>query len=191
MRLRKRVWLPCAATAALLGLPASALAVPGAPSSVLAARTITNQKPSLTWSAPSSTGTGVTGYNVYRGATKLTTTPVSSLAYTDTALTTPGTYSYTVTAIDSNGEGPAASGVPVTFDNVAPAAPTGLSATTPTPSKPSLTWVASVDGGTSPTGVVAYEVSRAGSPISGNLSTTSYLDSTAPTGSQSYTVRAI
>ena len=119
MRLRMRVWLACAACAALLAVPASALAAPGAPSSLLAARTITNQKPSLTWSAPSSTGTGVTGYNVYRGATKVNTTPVTSLAYTDTALATAGAYSYTVTAIDSNGEGPPSSGVSVTFDNVA------------------------------------------------------------------------
>ncbi len=79
----------------------------------------------------------------------------------------------------------------MTFDNVAPAAPTGLTATTPTATRPSLSWAAAVDGGTSPTGVVAYEVARAGSPISGNLSTTSYVDNSGPTGSQSYTVRAI
>ena len=46
--------------------------------------------------------------------------------YTDTALATPGAYTYTVTAIDSDGEGPPSTAVTVTFDNVAPAAPTGL-----------------------------------------------------------------
>jgi hypothetical protein len=68
----------------------------------------------LTWVASTST---VTGYNVYRLAgvcpasvsmpafTKLTTTPVTTLTYTDTAVTAGSTYCYAITSVATGGEG--------------------------------------------------------------------------------------
>ena len=53
-------------------------------------------------------GTSVVGYNVYGGTvsggpyTKLTNTPVSTNAYTDSTVQCGTTYYYTVTAVDSN-----------------------------------------------------------------------------------------
>jgi hypothetical protein len=61
---------------------------------------------SLTWTA--STSSNVTGYNVYRGAassgpfTKLTSSLVAALNYTDNAVQAGQTYYYVATAVDNN-----------------------------------------------------------------------------------------
>jgi poly(3-hydroxybutyrate) depolymerase len=47
--------------------------------------------------------TGASGYNVYRGGTKVTATPVTGTSYTDTGLTAGTTYSWSVAAVDSAG----------------------------------------------------------------------------------------
>jgi len=62
---------------------------------------------SLAWSETSS---GVVGYNVYSStqpsgpATKLTSTPVATTAYTDTTVQSGQTYYYWVTALDASGD---------------------------------------------------------------------------------------
>jgi chitinase len=58
----------------------------------------TSSSVSLSWSASS----GATGYNVYRGGTKVAS--VTGTSYTDTGLTASSTYSYAVTATNSAGE---------------------------------------------------------------------------------------
>ena len=60
----------------------------------------------LSWDASSSSG--ITGYYVYRaigtgGYTKLVTSPISGLNYTDTTVVAGTAYTYVVTAVDSAG----------------------------------------------------------------------------------------
>jgi len=60
----------------------------------------------LNWSPSSSSG--VMGYYVYRaigtgGYTRLETSPVSGLSYTDTTVVSGTTYLYAVTAVDASG----------------------------------------------------------------------------------------
>ncbi|GAA1394414.1 DUF4832 domain-containing protein [Catellatospora coxensis] len=78
---------------------------------------------SLSWTA-STDNVGVTGYEVFRGAT-LVGSPAGT-SYTDTGLTASTAYSYTVKARDAAGNRSAASNtVPVTTD-ATPQPPTGL-----------------------------------------------------------------
>ncbi|WP_167739912.1 fibronectin type III domain-containing protein, partial [Streptomyces griseofuscus] len=62
---------------------------------------------SLKWSA-STDNVGVTGYDVYRGSTKVGST--TSTSYTDSGLSASTAYSYTVKAKDAAGNVSAASG---------------------------------------------------------------------------------
>ncbi len=60
----------------------------------------------LSWTAPSDTGAGtpgIAGYHVYRGATKLNTTLVTSTTYTDSGYNPSTAYAYTVQAVDLAG----------------------------------------------------------------------------------------
>jgi hypothetical protein len=64
------------------------------------------QKVALGWTSSTST---VIGYNVYRGtvtggpySSKLTSSPVASTQFTDTAVQSGQTYYYVVTSVDSN-----------------------------------------------------------------------------------------
>jgi cellulose 1,4-beta-cellobiosidase len=71
----------------------------------------TSDSVSLGWTA--STSTGVTGYAVYRGATKVAT--VTGTTYTDTGLTAATSYTYTVVAQDAAGDvSPASAAVTAT-----------------------------------------------------------------------------
>jgi fibronectin type 3 domain-containing protein len=86
----------------------------------------------LAWTA--STTSGVT-YNVYRGTvsggpyTKLNSSPISNLTYTDTTGTGGTAYFYVATAVDANGfESVFSNQVSATF-LASPAPPTGLTAT--------------------------------------------------------------
>ncbi|MEU3253522.1 glycoside hydrolase family 6 protein [Streptomyces sp. NPDC006997] len=57
---------------------------------------------SLAWTAATD-DTGVTGYDVYRDGTRVTSTPVTTTAFTDTGLTADTAYAYTVRARDAAG----------------------------------------------------------------------------------------
>jgi len=67
----------------------------------------TSSSVSLSWTA-STDNVGVTGYDVYRGGTKIATV-TSGTSYTDTGLTAATAYSYTVDARDAAGNVSAAS----------------------------------------------------------------------------------
>ena len=54
----------------------------------------------LAWSAAS----GATGYNVYRGGSKVNASAIGTTSYTDTGLSASTTYSWTVTALNASGE---------------------------------------------------------------------------------------
>ncbi|MCL1903296.1 MAG: glycoside hydrolase family 9 protein [Oscillospiraceae bacterium] len=102
-------------TRAYLLLSASTPTPPGAPQSFAA--TPGNGQVSLSWSAPSSNGgAAITGYQVSRDGGTTWVTASTSTAHTFTGLTNGTSYSFRVRALNSAGEGTAAS-VTATPDN--------------------------------------------------------------------------
>ncbi len=161
----------------------------------LVASAVTQNSLSLSWAASTDNtgGSGVAGYDVYRGATRVGSTTTTS--YSDTALTADTAYSYTVRSRDVAGNISAASSalsvrtLPGTIvDTIAPSVPAGLVATTVTQTSVALTWTASTDTGGS--GLAGYDVYRGTTKV-GTPTAASYTDTglTAATAYQ-YTVRA-
>ncbi|MEO9175837.1 MAG: hypothetical protein ABI317_10035, partial [Gaiellales bacterium] len=186
-----RLLRPLALLAALTGLLAvvpGAFAAPSAPTGLTAATPV-NTRPSLSWTAPASS-TGTVTYDVWRGATKLTSSPISVTSYVDTAASLPqGPSTYSITANDSTGTSAASAATSVVYDTVPPPVPTGLTAVTPTNIKPVLSWVSGGNDATS--GFVGYQVLR-GSTVVATTTATTFTDTTLVTsGSQTYTVRAV
>jgi hypothetical protein len=72
----------------------------------------------ISWSSV----TGASGYNVYRGGSKVNASLVTGTSFTDTGLSPGTTYSWTVRAVDTNGAEGAAS-------NAATGTTTGSAAT--------------------------------------------------------------
>lgn len=130
---------------------------------------------SLTWTPPT-TSTGITGYNVYKGVksggpyTKLTPAPVSTTAYTDSAVTANTTYYYVATSLSSGGES-------VNSSEVSAAIPQGTTPVTLTP--PSNPATFSPAAGTR-VGQVAANNVRATPALGGTLY------GSAPTGALGY-----
>ncbi|MBB2922241.1 glycoside hydrolase family 48 protein [Cellulomonas cellasea] len=145
----------------------------------------------LGWTA-STDNVRVTGYDVYRGATKVGS--ATGTTYTDTGLTAATAYSYTVRAKDAAGNvSDPSTALSVTtnegggtVDTTPPSAPLGLVSPSQTTSSVALTWQPSTDD----VAVTGYDVYR-GTTRVGSITTTSYSDTglTANTA-YSYTVRA-
>lgn len=143
----------------------------------------------LAWTAPAGPVV-VTGYDVYRGATRVG--GATGTTFTDTGLT-PGTaYTYTVRARDKAGtvSVPSAAVTATTADaprdTTAPTTPTGLTAGTTTVSTVPLTWTASTDD----VGVTGYEVYRGTARVATTPGTT-YTDTGLTAGTAyTYTVLA-
>ena len=163
---------------------------PSAPASLHSTGT-TSSSVSLAWTA-STDNVGVTGYDVYRGSTRVTT--VTGTSATDTGLAASTTYSYTVKAHDAAGNVSAASNaVSATTaasggggDTTPPSAPTNLHSTGTSSSTVSLAWTASTDN----VGVTGYDVYRAGTKV-GTATGTSFDDSgLSASTTYSYTVKA-
>jgi subtilase family serine protease len=173
---------------------------PGAPQSLRAAAG--NAQVALTWSPPSSDGgSAVTSYNVYRGtasgAESLLATGVTSLGYTDAAVTNGTPYYYEVTALNSVGEGPASAEASAT-PGIAPGAPTNLAATAALLGGINLSWTApAANGGPAVTGYRVYRGTAAGAEsflvaVSCTADVCSYKDSsTAHLGTYYYKVSAV
>ena len=148
--------------AGLLGAaPADTLA-PSTPGNLAASKTATSV--TLTWSA-STDNVAVTGYQVRRDGTLITTTAPGVLTYTDNGRTPNTPYAYTVTAIDAvpNASTPAALNVttdPAPVDTEAPSMPGNLAASK-TATSVTLTWTASTDN----VAVTGYQVRRDGTLI--------------------------
>ncbi|MDO9194436.1 MAG: poly(3-hydroxybutyrate) depolymerase PhaZ, partial [Undibacterium sp.] len=83
----------CTIAQFLVGSPPAIL-----PPAGLAVVSTTAGSAALSWTAVS----GASGYNVYRNGSKVTATPATSIAYTDTGLTASTTYSYQVSSIDAS-----------------------------------------------------------------------------------------
>ncbi|MEV4547103.1 glycosyl hydrolase family 18 protein [Nonomuraea wenchangensis] len=151
---------------------------------------VTSNSVSLAWNA-STDNVGVTGYEVYRGATLVTT--VTGTTYTDTGLTASTAYTYTVRARDAAGNRSAASAAVTATtsngggtDTTAPSVPGNLRSTGVTSSSVSLAWNASTDN----VGVTGYEVYR-GSTMVTTVTGTSHTDTgLAANTAYTYTVRA-
>ncbi|MFE6183875.1 cellulase family glycosylhydrolase [Streptomyces sp. NPDC056465] len=172
--------------------PAGDQQAPSTPAGLTStARTSTSV--TLGWTA-STDNVAVTGYDVYRGSTKVAT--VTTPGHTDTGLT-PGTaYSYTVRARDAAGNTSAASAALSvttqtggTADTTPPGVPSGLVSTGRTASSVSLRWNASSDGAGG-SGVAGYSVLRDGVAV-GTATGTTYTDTgLSASTAYSYTVRA-
>ncbi|MBP9792375.1 MAG: fibronectin type III domain-containing protein [Flavobacterium sp.] len=144
---------------------------PSAPTNLVASGT-TQTTTNLSWTAATD-NVGVTGYEIYRDATLLTT--VTSTTYTATGLTASTAYTFSVKAKDAAGNVSAASNVvnittlaPVA-DTTAPTAPTALTASGTTSSTTNLSWTAATDN----IGVTGYDVYQ-GATLLGSTASTSY-----------------
>jgi chitodextrinase len=145
----------------------------------------------LTWGASSDPESGVASYNIYRDGAQVGSS--TSTSFTDTGVQGGTTYSYQVSAV--NGEGlesgrSAAANVttPAPADTTPPTVPTGLAASTPSPTSVDLTWNASSDP---ESGVATYNIYRDGT-IAGSSTTTSFTDGSVQAGATySYRVSAI
>ena len=134
--------------------------VPGAPTSVTA--TPGNAAATVSWTAPPDGGSGITSYTVtpYVGTTAQTATVITgnppATSATVTGLTNGTSYTFTVTAKNSVGSGPAsAPSSPVTpAPPAAPAAPTGVTATAGRASA-MVSWTAPSNGGSA---ITSYTV---------------------------------
>jgi fibronectin type 3 domain-containing protein len=155
-----------------------------------AAATPTSAKPALTWTSGGADAlSGFARYDVYRGVV-LAGSSVTP-AFTDSALSTSGTYSYTVKAVDNAGNTSNASTArTVVYDVIAPPVPGAFSAPAATKVKPTLTFTAATDTGGA--GTDHYNVYRDGTLL-GTALTTSYTETSSsyPDGAYSYTVSAV
>ena len=125
---------------------------PAAPTGLTATATSgTSDQVDLSWTG----STGATGYDVYRGGTKVTATPISGTTYHDSGLAPSTTYSYTVTARNTSGESGPSNTATVTT-NAPAATPPGaftLTATAASATSIRLSWTASA-------GASSYSVFR-------------------------------
>ncbi|MEV4369524.1 glycosyl hydrolase family 18 protein [Nonomuraea sp. NPDC049637] len=152
---------------------------------------VTDTSVALAWNA-STDNVAVTGYEVYRGGTLVTT--VTGTTYNDTGLTANTAYSYTVRARDAAGNRSANSNqISATTtgggggdDKTPPSVPGNLRSTGVSNNSVALAWNASTDN----VAVTGYEVYRGGTLVT-TVTGTTYNDTglTANT-SYTYTVRA-
>ncbi|MEV1246580.1 glycosyl hydrolase family 18 protein [Nonomuraea sp. NPDC050022] len=144
----------------------------------------TSSSVSLAWDAATD-NVGVTGYDVYRGSTRVTT--VTGTSYTDSGLAAATSYTYTVRARDAAGNVSAA-GNSVTATTSggtgAPGQPGTPSVTGTTASSIALSWGAS--SGTV-TGYRVYEGSTVKATVTGTSAT---IGSLGACTSHTYTVKA-
>lgn len=165
--------------------PSSDTAAPTAPANLTA--TLSGTTADLTWTA-STDNVGVTGYRVTRNGTLITT--VINTFYNDSNRT-PGTYTYTVAAVDGAGNVSAASNSatvtvaePPATDTTAPSVPANLVSTV-VGTTVSLSWGTSTDD----TRVAGYRVTRNGIFLA-STDSASFIDSGLASGTYTYTVAA-
>lgn len=130
---------------------------------------------------------GVTGYNVYRDGSLVTTLTDGSTTYTDSSVAAGQVYQYTVSAFDAAGNtsDQSAPVLATAQDTVAPSTPSSLTATLDS-GDVDLSWQASSDN----VGVTSYDVLRNGTVI-GSVTDTNYVDAAVPQGQNyTYTIQA-
>lgn len=137
----------------------------------LRATTRTDTTIALAWDAASD-NVGVSGYDIYRGGTLITSTVGTS--FTDSGLSVNSSYTYRVRAHDSSGNNSAQSAPLNTStlpDTVDPGSPSNLLSPTQTTTSADLSW----DAATDDVAVASYNVYRNGSLVT-NTAATSYTD---------------
>ena len=160
--------------------------VPSTPT--LSASGTTQTSTNLSWTT-STDNVGVTGYNVYRGTTLLTT--VTGTTYTATGLTASTAYAFTVRARDAAGNLSAVSNtvnvttLANTTDTTVPSTPT-LSASGTTQTSTNLSWTVSTDN----VGVTGYNVYRGTTLLTTVTGTTYTATGLTASTAYSFTVRA-
>ncbi len=160
---------------------------PSTPTNLTASGT-TQTSTNLSWTA-STDNVGVTGYDVYRGTTLLTT--VTGTTYTATGLTASTAYTFSVKAKDAAGNVSASSNtvnvttLANTSDTTAPSAPT-LTASGTTQTSTNLSWTASTDN----VGVTGYDVYRGTTLLTTVTGTTYTVTGLTASTAYSFTVRA-
>lgn len=142
---------------------------PTAPSALTVTATTTTSI-SLAWTAASD-NTGVSGYSIYLGGSRVATTPTT--AYSLGGLTCGTSYALAVDAYDAAGNHSPATSITTSTtacpDTTAPTVPAGLLASNSTSTSIALTWTASFDD----VGVVGYGVYRGG-VLTASTTLTSY-----------------
>lgn len=128
-----------------------------APSAPALSASLNGNAANLSWTA-STDNVGVTGYDVYRGTTKIATLDANTLVYSDLDLAA-GTYQYKVEALDAAGNKSSSNTQQVVVpDTQAPTSPTNLAVGTLTATTVELSWSAATDN----VGVTGYQVLRDG-----------------------------
>jgi chitodextrinase len=132
--------------------------------------------------------TGATGYHVFRNGAEIGTS--LSTSYFDSGLSLGTSYTYNVSAYDTNGNSSALSSSTTATtlgDTTAPTAPTNLAGSAASSTQIGLSWTASTDN----VGVVRYRVLRNGTAV-GTPTATSFTDvGLSPATSYSYSVVAL
>ena len=141
----------------------------------------------LAWTA--STAGDVIGYRVLRNGTPIVTLGLVT-SYRNSGLQAFTTYSYTVTALDSEGleSGQSAPAQATTLDGTPPTTPTNLVATATGTTTIALTWSGSADP---ETGIAGYRVYRGGNVITTTTQTSYTEGGLNPATTYSYSVRAV
>ena len=163
--------------------PSGSLSAPGAPTSVGAVAA--NASAQVTWTAPGNGGSGITSYAVtpHAGATTLSPTVITGnppvTTATVTGLTNGTSYTFTVTATNAVGTGPASVPSNAVVPIGAPAAPAGVVGT-PGNGAAGVQWTPGSSGGSAITSytVTAYTNAGAVPPpttVSGNPPPTSVI----------------
>jgi fibronectin type 3 domain-containing protein len=135
---RPQLTVVCATSA-----PAPDTMAPTAPGN-LTAKAVGSGEIDLQWT-DSTDNVGVTGYNIYRGGSRVGAVSGDALAYQDTSVQPSTSYTYTVTAVDAAGNESAASNSmsATTPATTGPAVPTNLTGTAVSSSEVDLSWTPS------------------------------------------------
>ena len=140
----------------------------------------------VSWNAPNS-DRPVTDYKVYRDGSLLTTVTAPTLTYSDSAVTPNTTYSYTISAVSSVGEG-AQSASTSGQSGVPPSQITTFTATPVDSSRIKLDWAAPNDNGYT---ITSYNIYQGGSQV-GTTAGLTYTDTGLQNNTTySYTVTAV
>ncbi|QKJ62049.1 M4 family metallopeptidase [Flavobacterium sp. M31R6] len=161
---------------------------PSAPTDLTASGT-TDTTTNLSWTAATD-NVAVTGYNVYNGASLITT--VTGTTYNVTGLTASTAYTFTVKAKDAAGNLSAVSNdasittLPTPADTTVPTAPTNLTASGTTDIATNLSWTASTDN----VAVTGYNVYNGATLITTVTGTSYSVTGLSPSTAYTFTVRA-
>ncbi|MDQ1746891.1 MAG: trimeric autotransporter adhesin, partial [Frankiaceae bacterium] len=159
------------------------VAVPDAPTGVTATRG--NASATVSWTAPASSGgSAITSYTVRSNAGQVATVDGSTLSTTVTGLTNGTSYTFTVTATNSAGTGPASAPSNAVTPATVPGAPTSVSATAANASA-TVSWAAPASNGGS--AITGYTVTSSAGQVATVNGTTLSATVTGLTNGTSYT----